>query len=173
MGIAEGAVKGVGVVVGVVLLAGAAGGGIVRDPQTGRIDPKASLNESAAIGGDKAGDAVDNVSESFGRGAGSAITSSRVLQAGALGATAYYGNKAWKNRTPTVSGGDDPNPAEDDRPVLTPTPAPLTQEKPTDPTPEDEPEAGPLEPGRPVVDGPLAGVVVPVPAALFAPHLAG
>lgn len=165
MGIADSTIKGVGVVVGVVLLAGAAGGGIVRDPQTGRVDPQASLQRSASIGGAKAGDSVDQVSESFGRGAGSAVTSSRVLQAGALGAAAYYGSKVIKGRTtpPVVSGGDGA-PSLDRRPDLTPTPAPAPTVPPSGggskPPVKPAPAPAPVNPPT-VESGPLAGVSLP------------
>lgn len=89
------AIKTGAVIVAGVLALGAAGGGIRTNPD-GSINPGDTLSSSANIGGDRVGQAVDRSFEGIGRGAGSALGSSDVLKAGALGAGAYG---AWKAKS--------------------------------------------------------------------------
>lgn len=82
------AVKTAGVLVAAVLVIGAGSGGVVTNPD-GTLNGSATLERSAELGGDKIGGVIDSTAEAAGRGAGSSIGSSRVLQAAALGAAAY------------------------------------------------------------------------------------
>lgn len=82
------AVRTVGVIVGVVLVAGAASGGVVTNPD-GSINGQATLERSADLGGEKVGRAIDRGAEAVGRGAASGVGSSKILAAGVLGAAAY------------------------------------------------------------------------------------
>lgn len=82
------AVRTVGVIVGVVLVAGAASGGVVTNPD-GSINGQATLERSADLGGEKVGRTIDRSAEAVGRGAASGVGSSKILAAGALGAAAY------------------------------------------------------------------------------------
>lgn len=90
------AMRTVGVLVGVVLVAGAASGGVVTNPD-GSINGQATIQKSAELGGQQLGASIDRTGEAVGRGAGSAVGSSGLLKAGAIGAAAYgaakYGPK--------------------------------------------------------------------------------
>jgi hypothetical protein len=87
--------KGVLIGLAVLLGAGAMNGGVVRNPD-GTINPGETLSRSTDIGGAQAGKALDRGAESVGRGAGSALSSSNVAKAGAVGAAAYGAAKLGK-----------------------------------------------------------------------------